>query len=81
MPGTRFQIEINPRIPRRLARLQDLADNLWYSWHRPTRSLFARLNAWLWHESGNSPKEFADFLAAENEKFSALVKAAGIKAE
>ena len=30
---------------------------------------------------GNSPKEFADFLAAENEKFSALVKAAGIKAE
>jgi tripartite-type tricarboxylate transporter receptor subunit TctC len=30
---------------------------------------------------GNSPKEFADFLKAENEKFSALVKAAGIKAE
>ena len=31
--------------------------------------------------SGNSPKEFAAFLAAENEKFSALVKASGIKAE
>lgn len=31
--------------------------------------------------SGNSPKEFAAFLAAENEKFSALVKATGIKAE
>jgi len=30
---------------------------------------------------GNSPKEFADFLKAENEKFSALVKAANIKAE
>lgn len=30
---------------------------------------------------GNSPKEFADFLKAETEKFSALVKAAGIKAE
>lgn len=30
---------------------------------------------------GNSPKEFADFLKAEHEKFSALVKAAGIKAE
>ena len=29
----------------------------------------------------NSPKEFAAFLAAENEKFSALVKATGIKAE
>ncbi|ARQ01560.1 Bug family tripartite tricarboxylate transporter substrate binding protein [Pseudorhodoplanes sinuspersici] len=31
--------------------------------------------------SGNSPKEFAAFLAAEHEKFSALVKATGIKAE
>lgn len=30
---------------------------------------------------GSSPKEFADFLKAETEKFSALVKAAGIKAE
>jgi tripartite-type tricarboxylate transporter receptor subunit TctC len=30
---------------------------------------------------GNSPKEFAEFLKAENEKFSALVKAANIKAE
>ncbi len=30
---------------------------------------------------GNSPKDFADFLKAESEKFSALVKAAGIKAE
>ena len=30
---------------------------------------------------GSSPKEFADFLAAETAKFSALVKAANIKAE
>lgn len=30
---------------------------------------------------GNSPKEFAAFLAAEHQKFQALVKAAGIKAE
>ena len=30
---------------------------------------------------GNSPKEFAEFLKAEKEKFSALVKAVGIKAE
>ena len=30
---------------------------------------------------GNSPKDFAEFLKAETEKFSALVKAADIKAE
>ena len=43
MPGTRFQLEVNPEIPARLARLDELANNLWYSWDRPTRSLFARL--------------------------------------
>jgi tripartite-type tricarboxylate transporter receptor subunit TctC len=30
---------------------------------------------------GSSPQEFAEFLKAESEKFSALVKAANIKAE
>lgn len=42
-PGQRYSLEVNPRIPPRLARLQELVDNLWYSWDRPTRELFARL--------------------------------------
>ena len=32
MPGTRYQLEVNPKIPPRLARLDELANNLWYSW-------------------------------------------------
>jgi len=43
-PGTRYFLEVNPRIPKRLARLEGLAQNLWYSWDRPTRALFAKLN-------------------------------------
>ena len=35
--GTRYLLEVNPRIPQRLARLQELAGNLWYAWDRPTR--------------------------------------------
>ncbi len=58
MPGTRYQLEINPRIPPRLARLDELANNLWYSWDRPTRSLFARLSAGLWRAVHHSPKAF-----------------------
>jgi len=27
-PGTRYFLEVNPRIPKRLARLQELAHNL-----------------------------------------------------
>ena len=58
MPGTRFQLEVNPEIPARLARLDELANNLWYSWDRPTRSLFARLSAGLWRAVHHSPKAF-----------------------
>ncbi|MCC6610199.1 MAG: alpha-glucan family phosphorylase [Burkholderiales bacterium] len=57
-PGTRYSIEVNPKIPRRLARLAELADDLWYSWDRPTRELFARLHPPLWDAVGHSPKAF-----------------------
>jgi len=56
--GTSFAIEVNPAIPERLARLEELANNLWYSWDRPTRALFARLDTELWNSSGHSPKAF-----------------------
>jgi starch phosphorylase len=56
LPGTRYSLEVNPRIPQRLARLQELAANLWYSWDRPTRALFAKLYPALWDAVGHSPK-------------------------
>ncbi|MEK7835315.1 MAG: alpha-glucan family phosphorylase, partial [Pseudomonadota bacterium] len=58
MPGTAYQIEVNPRLPPQLLRLAELANNLWYSWDRPTRTLFSRLHPELWHAIGHSPKAF-----------------------
>jgi starch phosphorylase len=40
-PATSFTIDVEPNIPRRLARLDELANNLWYSWDRQTRRLFS----------------------------------------
>lgn len=57
-PGTRYTLEVRPKIPRRLHRLQELAGNLWYSWDRPTRYLFAQLDPVLWDTLGHSPKAF-----------------------
>jgi len=57
-PGTPYQVEINPQLPQRLARLDELANNLWYSWDRPTRALFARLDPGLWQATNHSPKAF-----------------------
>jgi starch phosphorylase len=58
MPGTAYQLEVNPQLPERLIRLGELANNLWYSWDRPTRTLFSRLHPALWHAVGHSPKAF-----------------------
>jgi len=56
--GTKFVVEVNPKIPRKLVRLEELANNLWYSWDKPTRTLFARLHPGLWGAVGNNPKVF-----------------------
>ncbi len=56
-PGTAFNLEVNPKIPEQLARLSELANNLWYSWDvMPTRALFSRLDPGLWNAVGHSPK-------------------------
>ena len=56
MRGTPYRLDIRPRLPQRLARLEELAGDLWYSWHRATRVLFARLDSALWMQVNHSPK-------------------------
>jgi starch phosphorylase len=56
--GSTFTIEVNPKIPRKLIRLEELANNLWYSWDKPTRTLFSRLHTGLWDAVGHNPKVF-----------------------
>ena len=55
-PGTAFALEVTPRLPPELARLAELANNLWFSWDRPTRALFARLDPALWEAVNQNPK-------------------------
>jgi starch phosphorylase len=56
--STAYVLQVRPKIPPRLARLDELANNLWYSWDRQTRALFARLHPGLWKATGQSPKAF-----------------------
>jgi starch phosphorylase len=55
---TAFTITVNPKIPPRLKRLEELANNLWYSWDRATRALFSRLDPYLWEAVEHNPKAF-----------------------
>jgi starch phosphorylase len=58
MSGTRYEIEVAARLPERLVRLRELANNLWYSWDAHTQALFARIDCHQWLAAGHSPKAF-----------------------
>ena len=47
-----------PPIPERIRRLEELAADLWWSWHYRARDLFRRLDYALWR--GNGPQPGAD---------------------
>ncbi|MDH5547640.1 MAG: alpha-glucan family phosphorylase [Gammaproteobacteria bacterium] len=58
MAGTRFALEVQPRIPKQLNRLNELANNLLYSWEHQIIRLFVRLDPELWAQCEHNPKVF-----------------------
>ena len=49
-------VEVTPTIPERLGRLPELASNLHFSWHRPTRALFEDLDKEIWRQASGNPR-------------------------
>jgi starch phosphorylase len=45
----------NPSLPARIGRLDELANNLWWSWHPQARNVFRILDYQLWKLSGHNP--------------------------
>jgi starch phosphorylase len=76
MAGQEFLLQVTARLPDKIARLHDLAGNLWFSWSRPARWLFRSLDPQLWQRVGRNPKVFLRCvdqsvlnLAAQNDRF------------
>src|SRR5882757_2210900 len=44
-----------PPLPDRLHRLEDLATDLWWSWHRDGREVFRRLDYGAWRATAHNP--------------------------
>jgi starch phosphorylase len=49
-------LEVTSAIPESLARLPELASNLFFSWHRPARALFQDLDPELWEQVERNPR-------------------------
>ena len=58
MNPTIFDLEVRPIIPEKLSGLNELANNLLYSWDRNVRGLFYRLDLNLWDRCEHKPKVF-----------------------
>ena len=44
-----------PPLPDRIHRLDDLAVDLWWSWHQDARTLFRGLDYALWRSTAHNP--------------------------
>src|SRR5690606_26652318 len=53
-----FPLQVHPRLPEAIERLEELAANFWFSWHPASRWLFSRLDQTLWRRTDNNPKLF-----------------------
>jgi starch phosphorylase len=69
-------------LPKRIYRLEELAGNLWWSWHDNARALFHSLDSRLWTLTGQNPvKQLNDInplklqVAAKDPAFLALYDA------
>lgn len=60
-----------PHIPDRIAGLEELAYNLWWSWHPAARMLFKMLNRQAWKEGGHNPVKMLKELSREGLELSA----------
>ena len=57
-PVQHFHLKYSLAFPQELSRLQEMANDLVYSWDRSIRSLFHRLDRDLWEACGHNPKAF-----------------------
>jgi starch phosphorylase len=48
-------ISVIPKLPEPLARLEELAYNLWWSWNHDAIALFRRMDRDLWLSTGHNP--------------------------
>jgi starch phosphorylase len=56
---------IDGRVPAKIARLSELAYNLWWSWNPDTRELFRQLDLPLWRRTQHNPVQMLQQISAE----------------
>jgi starch phosphorylase len=65
------KIIVNPQLPKKINRLSDIANNLWWSWNIDFLKLFKIIDIDLWERCGKNPVKFLKLVEQEKlEKIS-----------
>ncbi|MCL2859001.1 MAG: alpha-glucan family phosphorylase [Oscillospiraceae bacterium] len=63
-------ITVNPQLPKRIGRLIDISNNLWWGWNTEFLQLFKMIDNELWLKSGKNPVKF--FKTVEQQKLETI---------
>ena len=59
------KITVNPQLPRRIEKLLEVSNNLWWSWNTEFLRLFKMIDKDLWEISGKNPIKFLKQVSQE----------------
>ena len=66
------KITVNPQLPKRIERIGDIANNLWWAWNTEFLKLFKEIDRDLWESVDKNPTKFLKLV--EQEKLEKLEK-------
>ena len=59
------RITVNPQLPKRIGRINEIANNLWWSWNTDFLRLFKMIDIDLWERCNKNPIKFLKSVAQE----------------
>lgn len=59
------KITVNPQLPKRIEKLGEIANNLWWSWNTEFLRLFKKIDMDLWDTIGKNPIKFLRLVSQE----------------
>ena len=66
------RITVNPQLPKRISKLSEIANNLWWSWNTDFLKLFKEIDIDLWETVEKNPVKFLKLVSQENLEKAAL---------
>ena len=59
------RITVNPQLPKRIGRINEIANNLWWSWNTDFLRLFKVIDIDLWERCNKNPVKFLKAVAQD----------------